>query len=1637
MNRIVSILLILLVARGSLGQIAKVGYTAMTVADLEARDPVPYERVEVIHGATNCLWDQPRFFIHDPFSAATPIRGYVVTNRANSGRYVASDRWAGDHNIKHLLAIGDGISDDTPAFEAAQLVVTSGKQLEIPWGVYSVTRELPLPNDYTTYYGHGYNSDIRVAHNGNAFAHYGVLSGQPRRYGVQFKDLRFTVAGGFYPSNALHLGDVSYSLFERIFVTGGVAPGFASAVYTWGNYSIPDAIFGGNWGNKFVDCEFFNRPGSNYVFVGSGGIGPTGGPNDLKLIDNYFGGGLGGARTNGAAGAIWLENCNMVRISGNDIEQWSTNAIGIGTNATEIIIERNRFEHQGGLLDVRSTVIVGSNSVVTFRDNMSRDQGGVLQKFRTDSFPGTIMDTTIPINQWYSQNVIFGIEPSFNSANYEPLAAFTKLSLMTRHADYTNALVIGNFDGVHNPRLVISNEGTNRTVINSGSSIQSIPLYIVGSDTYAKFGISEASILGEGVGSAGRPGGGSGAFTVNGGIFGGREPRDSFVEGYTAMTHGAYMRTYYSDDIIGYFSQIVDGVTNRRVELSVRYDRVQLRDGYTLGGGLIEVVSGNQTNLVIRDSGVEVRTNALFTQPITLEIAAEPNTPTNAVSLWLADAAAKEIDLKWQDASISRVWHSGNHGSGSGLDADLLDGQDGSWYLATSNHTGNLTPSWVNVKDFGAVSGSTNDATPAFQAAVNSGAAVVYVPNGSYDLRSTLMVTNTVRVVGDHKDRTTIRYFGTNYAIQIGGGTNFLTRGASLENLFVIGWEDPPFTGSYAPSNALGMVHVYGGVRGSLLNVRVSNAATGSGLLFDRRAWYWDVDNFAAFDCGVGMNFQCWAPGAGDLVNTINVSGGNIAGCDIGVLTGVTNAPSGTAERGIATLKFNNISIESNRRIGMWLNQTEVADISTYWEGNGRDASIGSGAHVRLGNSLDTNSWSVSGVKFRSNRFASTTNNVEILSAENVSFDGNDHQDIKGSGVQYVFASTNHSKVHIGPNEKARQNYWNNYYPTVQWTEGVESSVTEYATAPVRGAYRKENASAVFGDGTGTAFLAPRIHDAERFLAVNASNGPVEVSAQMIGQTGFPGVYMRTDGTEGVFGGQFNSGTMPLALEMNTTRYLTLDVIQSVHPNRFVVGETNGYDKLTVYGNGVFGNPAAYAPYTDLDQRVSIVSTNGGQLGFFLFGADGVNNRRAYIKLDLDVPEFVIGATRSTGGEIPTIIRSGTGNDIATFVDSGVTIRTGSALVVNGDSISNFEGDHLIVSAGQLNVWDGIGSGLNSDLLDGQEGAYYLSRSNHVGPVPWALVTNTPTTLAGYGITDAVWTASNDGAGSGLDADLLDGQHGAYYLDRANHTGTQDWSTLTNTPTSLYGYGITDGPFLPLAAGIDEKITGDVQMSNSVSSPRILFRTSATNGMSIRNEGAFMTFHVTAPAYPYTDSKVVLRIETNGIVSFTRPPRAPGSTFGYLTAAMGHASGTNPATASTRNYIPVISFDPTVVQQYRWTWQIPNGFNSGAIAGADGMLFTLHWTTSATAGDARWIVRMQRLTGEDIDSDSFAGGGGVITTASATAGTVVTSSTASVGLDSAVGGDFVEIKVERDVSHATDTIDADAIELIGIEIRHW
>ncbi len=90
-------------------------------------------------------------------------------------------------------------------------------------------------------------------------------------------------------------------------------------------------------------------------------------------------------------------------------------------------------------------------------------------------------------------------------------------------------------------------------------------------------------------------------------------------------------------------------------------------------------------------------------------------------------------------------------------------------------------------------------------------------------------------------------------------------------------------------------------------------------------------------------------------------------------------------------------------------------------------------------------------------------------------------------------------------------------------------------------------------------------------------------------------------------------------------------------------------------------------------------------------------------------------------------------------------------------------------------------TGGDADTVDGQHAADLLNRANHTGA-------NHADTLGGQNLAwvrnlaNALGTlAANrvqQGSGSGLDADMVDGQHAADLLNRANHTGANHADTL-------------------------------------------------------------------------------------------------------------------------------------------------------------------------------------------------------------------------------------------------------------------
>lgn len=149
---------------------------------------------------------------------------------------------------------------------------------------------------------------------------------------------------------------------------------------------------------------------------------------------------------------------------------------------------------------------------------------------------------------------------------------------------------------------------------------------------------------------------------------------------------------------------------------------------------------------------------------------------------------------------------------------------------------------------------------------------------------------------------------------------------------------------------------------------------------------------------------------------------------------------------------------------------------------------------------------------------------------------------------------------------------------------------------------------------------------------------------------------------------------------------------------------------------------------------------------------------------------------------------------------------------------------------------DGAGSGLDADLLDGQQGSYYTNILARLGYAPVNRAGDTMSgalTVAGSGLvslapngditasrgsggtgalflsrdgsrylyndgtnyifasqqvyvmSNLVWNSGNDGAGSGLDADLLDGRDGSYYADVSGRLGYTPANRAGDTFTGL------------------------------------------------------------------------------------------------------------------------------------------------------------------------------------------------------------------------------------------------------------
>lgn len=161
---------------------------------------------------------------------------------------------------------------------------------------------------------------------------------------------------------------------------------------------------------------------------------------------------------------------------------------------------------------------------------------------------------------------------------------------------------------------------------------------------------------------------------------------------------------------------------------------------------------------------------------------------------------------------------------------------------------------------------------------------------------------------------------------------------------------------------------------------------------------------------------------------------------------------------------------------------------------------------------------------------------------------------------------------------------------------------------------------------------------------------------------------------------------------------------------------------------------------------------------------------------------------------------------------------------------------------------------------------------------------------------------------------------------------------------------------------------------------------------------------------------------------------ASGDTLLLLTPLANEPPSADFATLSLRNGHPILEFDAASDESAIFTAVLPRSYAGG------GLTVALHLTDANDTNAAHasyWDVSFERVTAQDVDSDSFAAAQSNHVHPSGTSGIPVTCEipfTDGAQMDSVAAGELFRLKVTRDANHASDDWANDA-QLLVVEIR--
>ena len=749
------------------------------------------------------------------------------------------------------------------------------------------------------------------------------------------------------------------------------------------------------------------------------------------------------------------------------------------------------------------------------------------------------------------------------------------------------------------------------------------------------------------------------------------------------------------------------------------------------------------------------------------------------------------------------VWHAGNDGSGSGLDADTLDGQQGSYYLDYNNLTNTPT--------------------------ISSNADTLDNLDSSQFLRSDAADTATGTITFSGAASAPFRLVTTN----ANSSWDAVTFQATTE------WGDSSSYGVLGGDGTEGVMlrrpHVVWNSTHSSADIRLGRSGgTSSGAWVNMGV----KANSVGFIGYQDSNVLTWGSSNVDITNGLTVSGSTAwhAGND-GAGSGL-DADTLDGQQGSYYLDYNNFTNTPSGGGGSsdlqgYEDYEALIEFGSDAAGTERriiSASLSTGTYQTIGFQIDVidNGTNHAPTNSASN-VEKSTYYVNCVRADNTTPNNPDSVTIKGPS--------------FGDLIRARKISQGNYEVTVRNTAQWREYRINIKVIAVNGSHTITYRN---GDTPSTAAASYTSSSASTninyFQAVKADSYTANGHTVWHAGNDGSGSGLDADTVDGIQASSF----LRSDADDQTTGQLTADTLLLTND-----ATDTARHRVAVYGSGT----------SSTSYGMMLWNTNGtsGDWSTMIYGPNQDNRRISFGKINdttftnhADVTEIAhFDLDTSAFSTTAPIYAKGSFMSSSAALQVNGFMRTGTIYLHTGTSPSSGTDKSLSHGPAGLEwdgntIWhtgnDGSGSGLDADTLDGIDSSRIIygggsRRTNNSNPNS-ALnsgfydiyQTNAPTatwysyitmahtntanqhghqiagsfysdgeifnrhydgTTASFGNWTRIWNAANDGAGSGLDADLLDGNDSSYYRNASNINAGTFPDRFSNT--TRYNIGYIDG----------------------------------------------------------------------------------------------------------------------------------------------------------------------------------------------------------------------------------------------------